>query len=100
PISTYIRLVISELSCPKKSPFSFSNFICQIGFTGNFTSTPLYFRNKEQGDELAIVGLDGSLHGENFGEGVHLKLKGTVDSSFITKGEKAGFSFEGELKNL
>lgn len=94
---TPIDLAIHSFTCPTTLPETAMGFICQSGFSGDFKVGPLHFKSRKTSQEISLLDINGSLHGENFSQAIQLSTQGKLVSPTIPKGQEAGFSFDGQM---
>ena len=95
---TALSLVINELHCPTLPIEKSESFLCQSGFTGDFKSSPMAFRDPKTGEQFEIQHLNASIQGKNFSTAIKL----TIACDFLEQApvqESGALSFNGELLN-
>lgn len=92
-----VDLHITQLTCPKGSFTTIQEFICQSGFIGNITISPLTFKNNRLNKQYTLQEVSASIEGEDFSKSISFSFS----SSFYGENkEKSPITFYGKLLHL
>lgn len=93
-----IVINLKDFVCPTLPQKNLPNFFSECGIVGELSSQKLNFVNN-QGHHVAISGLKGLVHGEDFSKSLYVDLKGHFEAPNIPLSQEAGFSFVGEVQD-
>lgn len=91
-----IVINLKDFVCPSAGQKTLPNFFSQCGIVGELSAQKLNFVNS-QGNQVAITGLKGMVHGEDFAKSLYVDLRGHFEAPNIPSSQEAGFSFVGEV---
>lgn len=97
--SATLNLKISKLICPREG-LKIKEFLCQTGFEGQFSSTPLTFVDPENRETVIFNEINGTISGESFSQSINLALQSYMITPSAKEYPQATFSLTADLIDL